>query len=126
MKLPLVLVMVILASLAFGQTRAGGAKLIKLECEVLEISCPAAASTEPLAAIRYALVRQRNPDDSGRLSQWLRTRSGAEVTFTAADGRLHRGILRRLRMCFGRGLLVFAEPVDVKEGETIMIDFSGR
>jgi hypothetical protein len=126
MKRPAVFILVMLAALSSGRARAQSAELKKLECEVLEISGPSASSAKPLAAIGYAIVRQKNPDDRDRLSAWLRTHSGAEVTFATPDGHDHQGVLRRLRMCFGRGLLLFADPVTLKEGETIVIDFSPR
>ena len=116
--------MAMLAAFSAGRVGAQSADLTKLECEVLETSGPSTSSTKPLAAIRYVIVRHKNSDDRERLSAWLRTHSGAEVTFSAADGRPHRGVLRRLRMCFGRGLLIFTDPVNLKEGETIIIDSS--
>lgn len=103
-----------------------GAMLAKLECQVLEVSGPSTAASRPLAAIGYAILRHKNSDDRERLSAWLRAHSGTEITFAAADGHPHRGVLRRLRMCFGRGLLIFVDPVKLKEGQTIVIDFSSR
>ena len=119
-----IFIIAILAVVSSGRVWGQSAELTKLQCQVLEISGPLTTSTKALAAIRYAIVRHKNSDDRERLSTWLRTHSGAEVTFAAADGRPHRGVLRRLRMCFGRGLLIFTDPVNLKEGETIVIDFS--
>lgn len=126
MKQLAIVIMAMLAAFSAGRVGAQSADLTKLECEVLESSGPPTSSTKPLAAIRYVIVRHKNSDDRERLSAWLQTHSGAEVAFAAADGRPHRGVLRRLRMCFGRGLLIFAEPVDLKERETIVIEFSPR
>jgi hypothetical protein len=119
-------IMAMLAALSSARGGAQSGELTKLECEVLEISGPSTSSAEPLAAIHYAIVRHKNADDRERFSAWLRTHSGTEVAFAAADGHAHRGVLRRLRMCFGRGLLIFAEPVQLEEGKTIVIDFSSR
>jgi hypothetical protein len=124
MKQLAIVVVAMLAANSSEQVREQRVELTKLQCEVLEISGPSMATAKPLAVIRYVIVRQKNSDDRDRFSAWLRTRSGAEVTFEAADGRPHRGVLRRLRMCFGRGLLIFTDPVGLKEGETIVIDFS--
>jgi hypothetical protein len=124
MKQLAIFITAMLAAASSGRIGRQNAELTRLECKVLEISGPSAPSTNPLAAVRYVIVRHKNPDDRERLSAWLRMHSGAEVTFAAADGRPHRGVLRRLRMCFGRGLLIFADPVNLKEGETIVIDLS--
>ncbi len=103
---------------------AQSAEPSSLECEVLETSAPPAPSAKALTAIRYVIVRQRRPEDRDKLSGWLRIHSGTEVTFAVADGRPHHGVLWRLRMCFGRGLLIFSDRVTPREKETIIIYFS--
>lgn len=124
MKQLAIVIIAMLAALSSERVGKQSVELTKLQCEVLEISAPSTSTTKPLAAIRYVIVRHKNSDDRERFSAWLRTHSGADVTFAAADGRPHHGVLRRLRMCFGRGLLIFVDPVNLKEGETIVIDFS--
>jgi len=122
MKKQATLALLALVSLV-SQLHAQDRNPMRLECEVLEISNPYRGESKDLSAIGYALVRHKNQADRRRLSEWLRTESGADVVFTAGDGSPHRGALRRLRMCFGRGLLMFTEPVKLREGDVLIIDF---
>lgn len=123
MKKQTTLALIAFVSLSVGQLHAQTQSPMRVECEVLEVSNPYRGDLKELAAIGYAIVRHKNPADRKWFSEWLRTESGADVIFTAADGSPHQGVLRRLRMCFGRGLLVFTEPVKLKEGEALIIDF---
>ena len=107
------------ASTLHGQTPDSK---LKLECQVLEVSGAYGGNLKELASIHYAIVRHKNPADRQRLSAWLKTHSGSEVSFTASDGRSHRGVLRRLKMCFGRGLLVFTDQAEIREGETLKVE----
>ncbi len=119
-----IVVFIELASLSAGTAQAQSPNTTRIECEVLEVSDQYRGNRKELAATGYALVRHKNPADRQRMSRWLRTESGAEVVFTVSDGIQRHGVLRRVRMCFGRGLLLFAEPVKLKDRETLVIDLS--
>ena len=95
-----------------------------LECEVLEVSNDYRGDQKELGMIGYAIVRHKNPGDRKQLSAWLRAKSGASVIFITADGTHRQGVLRRLRMCFGRGLLIFTGPLKLKERESITVELS--
>lgn len=97
-----------------------------IDCEVLEVSDPYRGHDKEVAALNYAIIRHRNPADRQRLSHWLKTQSGSDVMFTTADGISHLGVLRRLRMCFGRGLLLSVKPIVLKEGDLLTIDIQPR
>lgn len=112
------LVTFFLADLSQGQTVSPA----KLDCQVLEVSGPYRGSEKELSQVRYAIVHHKNAADRQRFSQVVRAESGTDVLFTRQDGRSHRGVLRRLRMCFGRGLLVFIGPVELKEGEVLTLE----
>jgi hypothetical protein len=112
------LVVLLSADASQGQTISPA----KLDCKVLEVSGPYRGKEKELSQVHYAIVHHKNAADRQRFSQLLRTQSGTDVLFTRDDGRSHHGVLRRLRMCFGRGLLVFIEPVDLREGEVLTLE----
>lgn len=112
------LVTFFLADLSQGQTLNPA----KLDCQVLEVSGPYRGNEKELSQVHYAIVHHKNAADRQRFSQVLRTASGTDVLFTRDDGHSHYGVLRRLRMCFGRGLLVFIGPVDLREGEVLTLE----
>lgn len=99
-----------------------------ITCEVLEVpgdyrgDVKQLGDRKELSAINYLIIRHQRAEDRSRLSAWLRSESGAVLTFTTGDGVRHRGVLRRLKMCFGRGLLVFIGPVNVKERDSIVVE----
>ena len=99
-----------------------------ISCEVLEVSdeyrgeAGARAGAKELSPIRYLIIRHKNAADRSRFSEWLHNESGSVVMFTISDGTRRRGVLRRLRMCFGRGLLIFAGAVTLKERDTIVVE----
>jgi hypothetical protein len=95
----------------------------KLDCRVLEVSGTYRGSEKELSQVHYAIVHHKNAADRQRFSQLLKTESGSDVMFTRDDGRSYRGALRRLRMCFGRGLLVFTGAVELREGEVLTLEF---
>jgi hypothetical protein len=93
-----------------------------LTCEVLEMSNEYRGDHKDLAAVGYIIIRHKSAADRSRFSEWLRNESGVGVTFVTADGSRHRGVLRRLRMCFGRGLLIFVEPVKLQERNSVVLE----
>jgi hypothetical protein len=115
---PYFVVAFLLADLSQGQT----ANPAKLDCRVLEVSGPYRGNEKELSQVHYAIIHHKNAADRQRFSQVLRTESGTDVRFTGEDGRSHDGVLRRMRMCFGRGLLVFVGPVDLREGEVLTLE----
>jgi hypothetical protein len=101
---------------------ARAAERIRLDCEVLEVSGKYQGNARELGAIRYVMIRHKNPADRQRLSDWLKTHSGSDVVFTGPDGRSHSGVMRRLKMCFGRGLLIFTDPLEINEGAVLSVE----
>lgn len=123
MKIRLLVPYLIVAFLLADLSQAQTANPAKLDCRVLEVSGTYRGNEKELSQVHYAIVHHKNAADRQRLSQLLRTESGTDVRFTGEDGRSHYGVLRRLRMCFGRGLLVFIGPVDLREGEVLTLEF---
>ena len=86
-----------------------------LEVAVMEVF---SASDGPAAFLVH------HADESARntFGQWLRAHDGARVTCrlnngTAADGRIFR-----LKMCFGRGLILTRVPVAIRAKDRVSID----
>ncbi|HJZ66725.1 MAG TPA: hypothetical protein VKF81_01165 [Blastocatellia bacterium] len=112
----------LLAFLFVGLSQGQTLHSTKLDCKVLEVSGPYLGSEKELSQVHYAVVHHNNAADRQRFSQLLKAESGTDVLFRRDDGRSHYGVLRRLRMCFGRGLLVFIGPVDLREGEVLTLE----
>jgi len=91
---------------------------IHLPCEVLEVSPNFQIDSSALKPIHYLLIHHANASDRVRLSKWLKTNSGSQVTFLIKDKK-YKGVLCRMAHCFGRGLLIFAEPVEVKPRDIV-------
>ena len=91
---------------------------IHLPCEVLEVSPHFQIDSSALKPIHYLLIHHANASDRVRLSKWLKTNSGSQVTFLIKDKK-YKGVLCRMAHCFGRGLLIFAEPVEVKPRDIV-------
>jgi len=113
------LLWVVLGSLNQAVARA---EVLVLEAEVLEGSGPVAVPGTVTGPIRYAIVHHHQAQDQARLSIWLRSQSGSPVTFVTKDGGTHRGVLNRLKHCFGRGLLIYADPVGLAEKDLVRLE----
>ena len=94
---------------------------LMMEAEVLEGSGAMAMPGAAPDPIRYAIVHHHRAQDQARLSTWLRTRSGSLVTFFTKDGVSHQAVLKRLKHCFGRGLLVYSDLVDLAEKDIVRL-----
>ena len=90
-----------------------------LQAEVLEgshaVEVPGAAHDE----IRYLVLHHKQQKDQVRLSEWLRRHGGARMSFRTLDGAAHAAVLQRLKHCFGRGLLLYADAVDLQDKDVI-------
>ena len=104
-----------------GTPNAWGGSLA-LEAEVLEGSDGLVLPNASVESIRYAIVHHANQEDRTKLSEWLRTHESAPVSFVTREGTFHYGVLRRIKHCFGRGLLVYAYPVRLHEKDIVKLD----
>jgi len=94
---------------------------IKMPCEVLEVSGSAKTLTDAFQNIHFMVIHHANAVDRERLSKWLKENSGTEVTFFVRH-QIHKGILYRLAHCFGRGLLLSTDKIDVKARDIILVN----
>ena len=97
-----------------------------LDAEVLEASRAVEVPGAAASRIRFLMLHHKHSKDRSRLSDWLRRHDGAQVEFRAQDGETYTAVLHRLKHCFGRGLLFYAEPVDFKQKDVIEIRFEIR
>jgi hypothetical protein len=73
------------------------------------------------AHVRYAILHHKHQRDQASLAQWLRHHKDAHVSFQTRDGTSHAAVLQRLKDCFGRGLLLYSDPVQLAAKETIRL-----
>ena len=90
-----------------------------LEGEIMEGS--AAIELPGAAHVRYAIVHHRYQEDQASLAEWLRHHSDPHVSFQTRDGTVHTAVLERLKDCFGRGLLLYTDPVQLEAKDTIRL-----
>jgi len=90
-----------------------------LQAEVLEgsyaVEVPGTAPSE----VRYLVLHHKRQNDQARLAEWLRQHGGARMSFRTLDGTPHAAVLQRLKHCFGRGLLLYADAVDLHDKDVI-------
>ena len=117
------MIKMLLGALAVLCSVSATADDLVLDAEVME----AAAVEVPdlgQASVRYALVHHKHHADQGALARWLQRHDGASVSFRAADGVSHHAVLHRLKHCFGRGLLFYADPVPLHAGDLIRLQLA--
>jgi len=96
------------------------AETITIPCEVLESSGPFISSSDKLNGIRVILIHHANAKDREILSRWLKDHSGTEIKFTV-NKREYKGTLCRLAHCFGRGLLIYTDDINMMKRDIIEI-----
>lgn len=93
---------------------------IKLPCEVLEISGAPHTRSDTFKKVHFMVIHHANAADREKLSTWLKANSGTDVWFTVLH-RKYQGILYRMAHCFGRGLLLYTDRIDVKARDIIEV-----
>jgi hypothetical protein len=76
-----------------------------------------------VALLEYADLSRRidAPAERDRLARWLQAHPSSVVRIRNNAGPKTPASIFRVRMCFGRGLILFDQPVDVLEGEVLTI-----
>lgn len=101
---------------------ASAQPVVTLEAEVLEGSEAIAVPGASTPGIHYAMLHHKHAEDQQTFSRWLRSHESAPVRFLTDDGASHQAVLRRLKHCFGRGLLLYADPVRLPAKAVIRLD----
>jgi hypothetical protein len=68
------------------------------------------------------LVHHANAATRSAFSTWLRSNSGASIICALPDGRRIAARIFRLNGCFGRGLILTREILDVRAKDVLGID----
>jgi hypothetical protein len=68
-----------------------------------------------------ALVHHSDTAARDLFARWLRSQVNNVVRVRTAGGQEVSARVFRVRMCFGRGLVIFDKPVQIHEGELLTI-----
>jgi hypothetical protein len=68
-----------------------------------------------------ALVRHAAPEERDSFAEWLRAHPRSAVNVQGKSGQESTATCFRVRMCFGRGLLLFDRQLSIKEGDTLTL-----
>jgi len=68
------------------------------------------------------LVHHANAATRSAFSAWLRSNSGASIICTLPDGRRTAARIYRLNGCFGRGLILTREIIDVQPKDVFSVN----
>ena len=73
------------------------------------------------AAGAAALVHQANAASREAFANWLQSHPNSRVRVRNATGDEAPARIFRVRMCFGRGLILFDRPLRIREGDVLTI-----
>jgi hypothetical protein len=65
------------------------------------------------------LVHHGDPAERDSFARWLQAHPRSAVKIRNKAGQETAATLFRVRMCFGRGLLLLNQPITVREGEVL-------
>jgi hypothetical protein len=102
-----------LSSLVFQRRQV--ARQVELQVTVMEAFLDAAGPSA-------LLVHHTTAPARSEFASWLRSNGGASIICTLPDGRRIPARIFRLNGCFGRGLIVTREIINVRAKDTLSID----
>jgi len=97
-----------LFSWSIPQSKAG------LSVEVIEVF----SSPDSPSAL---LVHHANEATRSAFSEWLRANDGKPIQCRRRDGIQFKGQIFRMRMCFGRGLVLIRSAVPISEKDVLSV-----
>jgi len=86
-----------------------------LELQVMEVF---SGSDGPSAF----LVHHSSDATRSVFAQWLRVHDGARIACRLRNGMTINGQIFRVKLCFGRGLLLTRTPVAIRAGDLVSIN----
>lgn len=86
-----------------------------VEVEVLEVF---SAFDGPSAF----LVHHASEAARSAFAEWLRSNNGAHITCQSHNGLKIDGSIFRVRMCFGRGLILTRAPVSLRPKDVLIVN----
>ena len=70
---------------------------------------------------RAILVNHASESSRNRFAQWLQTNPKAKLRILRTTGEETDATIFRVRMCFGRGLILLSQPITIREGEVLTL-----
>jgi hypothetical protein len=67
------------------------------------------------------LVNHANEETRNAFAEWLRAHHSAQIRIRNQAGEEANAVIFRVRMCFGRGLVILERPLQVREREALTI-----
>jgi hypothetical protein len=102
-------------ALLFAEATARATQTKALEAAVLEIF-------EIDGRTVAVLANHASPSVREQFAMWLRSRRKAVVRVRTPSGVETTAFLFRVRMCFGRALIVLHQPLSIREGDKLFIE----
>ncbi len=112
----------LVGALLLGSPCSLWAGSLVLDVEVMESSEGMAIPGAGSAHVWSAVIHHKHERDQAAFAEWLRGHQSGSVSFIASDGNPHRGILHRLKHCFGRGLLLYTDSAQLTEKAVIRLE----
>lgn len=72
-------------------------------------------------APRAILVHHAEPATRDRFAQWLREHPKYTIRVRNKSGEEVPGTIFRVRMCFGRGLILLEKPIQIREQDSLTV-----
>jgi hypothetical protein len=70
---------------------------------------------------RAVLVNHAGESSRNRFAQWLQTNPKARLRIRRTTGEETDATIFRVRMCFGRGLILLNQPIAIREAEILTL-----
>lgn len=67
------------------------------------------------------LVNHAEPAEREQLARWLQTHPRSSIRIRSKTEPEAEATIFRVRMCFGRGLILFKTPMKIREGDVLTI-----
>jgi hypothetical protein len=67
------------------------------------------------------LVHHADESDRESFATWLRSRTGSTVTIRTKTGTETTGSIFRIRLCFGRALIIPDQAINIREGDILSV-----
>ncbi len=71
--------------------------------------------------VSAVLVNHAEPAERDRFARWLQTHPRSLIRIRSTTEPEAEAAIFRVRMCFGRGLIVFNKPLSIREGDILTI-----
>jgi hypothetical protein len=68
------------------------------------------------------LVHQSGPDSREAFSAWLHNSDGLLVRLRTPEGAAYTGRIFRVKMCFGRGLLLVSAVLNIRTKDKVQVE----